>query len=148
MAKVRKAKVSELQQILQLEEELFSPPFAIEDLERELLDNKHSRFYVLEEKQDIIGFSILWILYDQAQIVQIGITKDKQNHGYGKMLMEKMISDAKQKECEIMSLEVRKSNTQAYEFYKLFDFKKATIRRAYYKNPTEDGYLLWRPLYE
>ena len=146
MAIIRKAKANDLKLIHRIEEELFSPPFTFEDLKRELYKNTHSQIYILEEQDSILGYSIMWILFEHAQIVKIGVTKTKQSNGFGKMLMNKMIEDAKEKGCEIMSLEVRVSNIQAYNFYEFFDFKKATIRKAYYKNPTEDGYLLWRML--
>ena len=146
MVAVRKAKIQDLPKILTLEQELFSPPYSIEDLKREFMKNRHSKIYILENAHQIIGFSILWILFEHAQIVQIGITKKNQNEGYGKKLMERMLIDAIKNGCEVMSLEVRESNAKAYGFYKYFDFKEATKRKAYYKNPTEDAYLLWRSL--
>jgi len=146
MVTIRKAILNDLAQIFDLEKKIFTPAFSHEDLHRELTKNPYSLTTVLLEQEKIIGFSILWTLFEQAQIVQIAIDNDFRNRGYGKLLMENMICNAKQKGCEFISLEVRVSNNDASNFYNRFHFKKATIRKNYYKDPSEDGILMWRSL--
>jgi len=146
MAKIRKAKATDLASLIELENTLFHPPFSYENLEKEVSDNEFSSVYVVEEGPIFLGFSILWILFEQAQVVQIGVDKAFQNRGYGKSLMKKMIDDAKKNGCEVMSLEVRVSNIPARSFYETFGFRQAALRRLYYRDPVEDGILLWRAL--
>ena len=41
-----------------------------------------------------------------------------------------------------ITLEVRRSNQIAISLYKKYDFKEISVRKNYYKNPTEDAVIL------
>jgi len=50
-------------------------------------------------------------------------------------------------EASTITLEVRKSNIIAIDFYKKLGFEIVTIKKDYYTSPMEDGYyMMWSTL--
>ena len=146
MATIRKAASGDIINLLELESQLFSPPYSEADLHREIFDNPYSSFYVLEENQKILGFFIIWVLFNQAQIIQLGVKKAFQGQGIANRLMSEILTLAKDNDCESISLEVRVSNKPAIALYTKHGFENVATRKDYYRDPSEDAYLLWRLL--
>jgi len=146
MVSIREAKEDDLAGISVIENELFKPPYPDSDLAYFLGNYSFTKVWVLEEENIIIGFCMLLVLFDQAQVVKIGVTRAQQKKGYGQLLMETMIKNAKANDCENITLEVRQSNNRALDFYYKQGFHKLALRKDYYQQPSEDGYLLGRGL--
>lgn len=144
MATSRSGTLSDLIAIYEIENEVFSQPYSSADIEYFLAENKFTRVWVLEEEKEMIGYCMLLLVFDQAQIVKIAVRKDRQNEGYGRQLMDLMLETAKAEKCETVTLEVRVSNKQALDFYHKQGFNDLAIRKDYYRQPSEDGYLLGR----
>lgn len=145
MVSVRRAKLSDIDELVKLEVILFNPPFTSKDLYYELTENPYSTTYVLMDEK-IIGMGILWLMFEQSQIVQIGVLPEYRNQGNGKRLLAKFIRVACKAGCEVMSLEVRNSNSIAFDFYQKHGFKQVATRYNYYNNPKEDARLMMRTL--
>ena len=52
----------------------------------------------------------------------IAVSDSFRRQGYGKLILESVISYCKQSEMRYLALEVRKENLGAIDFYKSFDF--------------------------
>ena len=92
------------------------------------------------EDEKIIGFITYSIIYDRAEIIDIIVSKEERNKGLGKRLLLEAINDCKTNNCKNITLEVRKSNKIAIDFYKKNGFNIISMRKKYYKE--EDGYLM------
>lgn len=134
----------DLDKVLELEKVLFSDPWTYENYLYELNDNPYSNLYIIKKDQDIIGYAGLWVLFEQGQITTIGINPKYQKQGYGKILLEYLINQAKAKEAETISLEVRVSNDTAIALYEKYGFITINIRKAYYQDNYEDAYLMMK----
>lgn len=134
----------DLDKVLELEKVLFSDPWTYENYLYELNDNPYSNLYIIKNDQDIIGYAGLWVLFEQGQITTIGINPKYQKQGYGKILLEYLINQAKAKEAETISLEVRVSNDTAIALYEKYGFITINIRKAYYQDNYEDAYLMMK----
>lgn len=139
---IRLMNVDDLKVILELEHQLFTSSWQEEDFIYEIVANPFSYNFVLEENNEIIGYAGLWVTYEQSQITTIGIRKESQRKGYASKLMEFLLDFAKDKKCEVMSLEVRVSNDNAIKLYEKYGFKHAGIRKNYYQDNYEDAYLM------
>lgn len=140
---IRKAKISDLEAIKEIEDESFIKPFTKEDLLYEISQNPVSNFLVLEKDGLVAGFIDYWVTFDSATIDQIAVKKSERNQGFAKILLEKSINDLKELgEVSFFTLEVRASNEPAINLYKSFDFQKVTIKEKYYDDGEDAIYMV------
>ena len=129
---IRKAKISDLDAIKEIEDESFINPFTKEDLLYEISQNPVSNFLVLEKDGLVVGFIDYWVTFDSATIDQIAVKKSERNQGFAKILLEKSINDLKELgEVSFFTLEVRASNEPAINLYKSFGFQKMMARMPF-----------------
>lgn len=140
---IRKAKISDLEAIKEIEDESFINPFTKEDLLYEISQNPVSNFLVLEKDGLVVGFIDYWVTFDSATIDQIAVKKSERNKGFAKILLEKSINDLKELgEVSFFTLEVRASNEPAINLYKSFGFQKVTIKEKYYDDGEDAIYMI------
>lgn len=140
---IRKAKISDLEAIKEIEDESFINPFTKEDLLYEISQNPVSNFLVLEKDGLVVGFIDYWVTFDSATIDQIAVKKSERNQGFAKILLEKSINDLKELgEVSFFTLEVRTSNEPAINLYKSFGFQKVTIKEKYYDDGEDAIYMI------
>ena len=140
---IRKAKISDLDAIKEIEDESFINPFTKEDLLYEISQNPVSNFLVLEKDGLVVGFIDYWVTFDSATIDQIAVKKSERNQGFAKILLEKSINDLKELgEVSFLTLEARTSNEPAINLYKSFGFQKVTIKEKYYDDGEDAIYMV------
>lgn len=83
---------------------------------------------------EIVGFAGIKIVLDEADIMNIVTKKNKRNIGIGKLMLEKLIYIAKEKNIKKITLEVNSKNESAIHLYKKLNFKEIAVRKQYYKN--------------
>ncbi|KAF0226414.1 MAG: ribosomal-protein-alanine N-acetyltransferase [Erysipelotrichaceae bacterium] len=137
--------LDDLESILDLEHQLFSSPWTIENYHFELMQNPFGHYVVLDE-EGIKGYLGLWIHDDAMQITTLGVDLQVQNRGYGKKLLEYALLKATQEGVSVITLEVRVSNTKATHLYESAGFRQITIRRDYYSHPDEDAVLMLKQM--
>lgn len=143
---IRRMTEDDLDEIMELEVQLFRSPWPREEYIYELNDNPFSNLTVIEENGRIAAYCDWWIIYEQAQIATIGVAKDMQRRGLGQMMIDLIKKDAGMKGCDFVSLEVRVSNEPAIRLYEKNGFITVNIRKDYYKDDHEDAYLMVCPL--
>lgn len=87
---------------------------------------------VLRSGADLVGFSVVMTVVDEAHLLNIGIGRRHQGKGHGARLLRQIIDDARSAGAVRLLLEVRPSNRQAIAFYRHFGFSQVGVRRAYY----------------
>lgn len=99
---------------------------------------------VLEEGTQIIGFAIMKVVVDEAEILNIAIDEAHQGVGHGRFLLRAMLALAKEQRAETAYLEVRVSNAKALGLYEKLGFTPTGSRKGYYRavNGTEDAILM------
>jgi len=80
---------------------------------------------------------------DAAQITNVAVIESARGRGIGEELMREAIRIAQQNEMEIMSLEVRVTNTVAQNLYRKLDFQDGGLRKGYYTDNGEDALVMW-----
>jgi ribosomal-protein-alanine N-acetyltransferase len=86
----------------------------------------------------LLGFAIVQQIIDEATLLDICVAPDKQGSGFGSLLMQQLIDDAKDAGAVVLMLEVRQSNEAAKYLYEKVGFIESGRRKNYY--PTDDGY--------
>ena len=134
MSKVHPMTQADLPRIAELEQLCFEDAWPEESFAFELEENPFSHPLVFEEEGKIIGYAILWIMFEQAQRANIGIDPACRKNGYGQTLLQACIDQAKEAGCETFSLEVRESNTPARNLYEKAGFVFLHRAKGYYAN--------------
>ena len=132
--------LGDLDEIVKIENDLFSDAWSKDSYIYELTGNEFSKCYVIRENGIIIGYGCLYRLFERAEVATIAISKEYQSKGFGKKLLGYMIDEAIKNDCEIMSLEVRVSNAKAIGLYEKMGFFNNRIRKSYYSDNYEDAY--------
>lgn len=123
--------IKDLDEVIKIENEVFSDPWPYKYF-KEDLDNENSIYYALKDEDKIIGYAGLWFMFENCDLVNIAISKTYQGQGLGEKLLKLVIREAILKECEFMHLEVRTTNTKAYNLYKKLGFIETRTRKDYY----------------
>ena len=129
---LREMLVDDLDQVMEIEEELFSVPWTKEGFLTFLM-KENAMFLVVEEKGRILGYCGLLTVLDEGDVTNVAVRRDRQREGIGNFLMESMIR-----------LEVRAGNETAIRLYERQGFVRDGLRKAYYTDPTEDAVLMTR----
>jgi ribosomal-protein-alanine N-acetyltransferase len=78
----------------------------------------------------------------ESEILRIAVRPSFRRRGFGRKLMEYFLNVRKAKGDLTVFLEVRASNISAIALYESCGFRSYTVRRNYYKNPTEDAVMM------
>ena len=127
-------KSEDLEQVLQIENACFADPWPERYFLDELNNNELCRLYVLKQDNQIIAFGSIWIMFENCDIVNIAVKPEYQSKGYGQMMLDRLLFEAKSNGCEFAHLEVRYNNEPALNLYKKNGFEIVRTRKAYYSN--------------
>ena len=99
------------------------------------LNSKNSTYFVVKnEENEILGFAGIKIILDEVEIMNIVTKKDCRNQGIGKLLLNRIILEAKNKNIRKINLEVNENNSIAIHLYEKFGFNKDGERKNYYRD--------------
>lgn len=138
---IHKLKESFLNEIDLIEKDSFKEPWSKEAYEKEIL-NPLANYRVITIDDKVVAYGGFWKILDEADINNIAVKKEFRQMGFGKMLMNALIEDAKSQNIKAMTLEVRVTNESAIALYKKLGFKEAGIRKNYYSDK-EDALIMW-----
>lgn len=140
---LREMLVDDLDQVMKIENELFSPPWTKEGFFT-YLTRKDAMFLVVEEKGEILAYCGLIMVLDEGDITNVAVRPDRQKEGIGHFLMDSLFRLAEQQGVTTIHLEVRTGNGTAIRLYERMGFTKDGIRKKYYTDPVEDALLMTR----
>ena len=129
--KLVKACQSDVAGILKLHNELFDYEYTYDNYANELALDL-ADFMVLKNENSIVGYFIIHRIFEQLEIVMIGVALTYQNKGYGQFLFDYIIFLAKKYECSEIIIEVALTNQKALTFYEKNDFSMISQRNDYY----------------
>ncbi|MBS1142744.1 MAG: ribosomal protein [Proteobacteria bacterium] len=88
--------------------------------------------WVLRIGGDLVGYSVVMLVIDEAHLLTIGIAKRYQGQGYGARMLRHAMECARLGGASKLFLEVRPSNDQAVDLYRHFGFQQIGLRKGYY----------------
>ncbi|TDT62438.1 ribosomal-protein-alanine N-acetyltransferase [Fonticella tunisiensis] len=136
--------LSHVDDVVLIERLSFTTPWTKEAFISELTRNKCARYRIILKDGRVIAYGGMWIMLDEAHITNIAVHPEFRGIGLGSMLMEDMISVARENGVHAMTLEVRVSNTHAIGLYKKYGFAEIAIRKGYYQDTGEDAIIMWK----
>lgn len=140
---IRPLNRGDIKQVVEIERVSFRDPWKEDAFYSELHNREISKFLVIELNGKIVGYGGMWIVEDEAHLVNLAIHPDHRRCGLGRRLLMALFDMAKKRGVERITLEVRASNTAAQAFYKKFGFQEIAIRKGYYRDTHEDAVVMW-----
>ena len=138
---LREMTVEDLDQVMELERDLFHVPWTREGYFTFLI-RQDTMFLAVEEKGEILAYCGVLMVLDEGDVLNVAVKRDRQREGIGRFLMESLIRLAGEQGVTTLHLEVRKSNEAAIRLYERTGFARDGIRRNYYTDPAEDAVLM------
>jgi ribosomal-protein-alanine N-acetyltransferase len=85
----------------------------------------------------LVGYAIVMVVLDEMHLLNLVIDPDWQKRRLGQLLLEAVMTLARQRGCVSLYLEVRRSNVPAQKLYGANEFDVIGVRQQYY--PTHQG---------
>ncbi len=142
---IRLASIDDVDDIERIERESFATPWS-RTLILEELCFPLSFNLVLEIKKKVEGYVMSWLILPEVHILNLAISARYRRKGYGRYLLEGFLEEAQNKGATKITLEVRKSNVEAINLYKEFNFAVKGVRKNYYFDTGEDALIMWKEL--
>ena len=90
----------------------------------------------------IVGFLVSRFSSEEVQINNLAVAAEQRRRGAAESLLLRLKALCKGKPVSRIWLEVRQSNLAALGFYERMGFETAYRRKGFYRNPTEDAFVL------
>lgn len=145
--RIRPMQLSDIDEVMVLEQVSFPEPWPRSLYERELRANRLSWYRVIAPEQVLPGWpSVLgqggcWLMGDEAHIVTLAVNIAWRGRGLGKWLLLHLMAEARLQGATTITLEVRPSNAAARALYQQVGFSQIGLRKRYYPNG-EDALVL------
>ena len=134
-------RLSDLQQVLKIENECFEDPWSATYFTLSLKRPKSYEYlYVARCENTVMGYIVFAILYEEAHILNIAVPSAYQRQGIGKYLLASALDIIQAQNASAVFLEVAVSNLPAQYLYRQFGFRICGIRKHYYGRH-KDAYL-------
>lgn len=124
---------NDLENLYQLEQQLFPDDSWNTSALQDLSAQDYNHFFVVKDLDKIIGYCIVQVMFDAAEILRIGVDKDSQGKGIAKQLLNNVMDFLTNLSVEKLLLEVRADNISAIGLYQSFDFLQIHCRKNYYR---------------
>ncbi len=138
---IRIAEPGDLQAAAEIEKLSFEHPWSFEDLKKDFEDNPFSLFLVCEQDGQIQAYADIWIMFENAQIARIACKPEFRRQGLARKLIEAAVEEARSREAENFSLEVRAGNKPAIALYEAMGFILLHTAKNYYEG-VEDALVM------
>ncbi len=133
---------SDLDEVVLISAESFSPPWPKEAFASELSRSVTSSLALRDAKGRVVAYVLYWVLLREAHIVSIATAHAHRRKGYAEDLLRTLLRTPGVDEC---FLEVRASNHAAIQLYEKLKFERFDLRKRYYSDG-EDGVVMRWPL--
>ena len=144
MAKIeftlRRAVPSDAPLLAEMEMRCFSDPWSEDSLER-VLANPAVYYLIAESGGTPVGYAGMTVVADECEIINIAVTESVRRCGIGYDMVQAVLDICRSSGVTSVFLEHRESNTAAAALYEKFGFTPYSVRRKYYRSPTEDAIL-------
>ncbi|MBQ7107573.1 MAG: ribosomal protein S18-alanine N-acetyltransferase [Clostridia bacterium] len=127
--------------IAEIERSCFSTPWTVEQI---ISSEDTTAFFLAKDGEKVIGYGGMYTVLDEGYVTNIGVLPEYRRKGIGSKIVKELINFSIEKSLSFITLEVRVSNVAAIELYKTFEFNEVGRRKNFYRNPTEDAFIMTR----
>jgi [ribosomal protein S18]-alanine N-acetyltransferase len=139
---VRQGRPGDLNAVIRIENAAFDDPWSRDALYSELLADRMRMPLVAELNGVACGYLMAWRVVDQLHILNIATDPGILRRGVGTALLMAAARLAGQGGQKEITLEVRRSNRAARQFYSHHHFVEMGVRPGYYQDNGEDAIIM------
>jgi ribosomal-protein-alanine N-acetyltransferase len=125
---------ADLDEVLAIEVESYPRPWSTSHFLDELASPHSFPLAALDQEGRLAGYICPMVLLDEGHILNVAVRCDQRGQGLGKLLVEKVLEECRDRGVEFVSLEVRPSNRSAIALYRNIGFVESGRRKNYYEN--------------
>lgn len=142
---IRKLSSDDIQVVVAIEQSSYDFPWS-ENVFRDCLRVGYRCYAAVDFGNNVVGYALLSAVLYEAHILNLCVAPACRRKGVARLLLERMLAEARQACTRAVLLEVRPSNRGARALYAAYGFKRIAVRPDYYPAPAgrEDAYLLSR----
>lgn len=142
---IRKLTRQDLDQLMVIEDDVFSMPWSRQSYETEL-KNQWANYLACDWEGQLAAYIGMWTVFEEAHITNVAVSKRFRGRGLGRILMLEEEKLARAKGANRILLEVRPSNEAALAMYKGLGYIPISVRREYYADNGEDALVMIKHL--
>jgi [ribosomal protein S18]-alanine N-acetyltransferase len=142
---IRKLTRQDLDQLMVIEDDVFSMPWSRQSYETEL-KNQWANYLACDWEGQLAAYIGMWTVFEEAHITNVAVSKRFRGRGLGRILMLEEEKLARAKGANRILLEVRPSNEAALAMYKGLGYIPVSVRREYYADNGEDALVMIKHL--
>jgi len=142
---LRPASEDDVAEVAAMERRCFADPWPAAAF-TSLPENPSVFFVVARSGVDgqLSGYVVGWHVMDEAELANLAVAPAARRRGVGRLLLDRMLDDARERGTARVFLEVRESNAAARRLYASRGFAEVGRRKKYYRSPDEDALILRR----
>jgi len=141
-AVIRLMSAEDLDLVADMEKASYPDPWSRQGFEEELA-NENAMPLVLVDSTGVVGYAVVILAGEEADLVKITIDEKERGKGYGRKLLDEVLGECNNRGVKKTTLEVRASNTPAITLYEHAGFLSQGVRPGFYDRPKEDA-LIYR----
>lgn len=139
---IREAKLYDVPALARIERDNFAHPWTAEQITDDIVRNKQAYVAVAMAGDERAGYADIWMVAGEAELYNIVVDEPFRGRHIGEMLLDHMVNKCLESGCEVLRLEVRRSNEPAISLYNKKGFVRTGLRRGYYSETGEDAVLM------
>lgn len=140
---LRAVEPRDLVSIAAIERASFNDPWS-EASFRSMFANPQVLAHVVERRGAVVGYSIAWLVGDEAELANLAIATAVRQAGLGGRLLDHLLGVIAARGGATVYLEVREGNVGARALYASRGFVVTGRRVGYYRFPDEDAVIMRR----
>jgi ribosomal-protein-alanine N-acetyltransferase len=143
----RRARLEDVDRVMEIEREGFRHPWSRELIARELA-HPWSQLLLAEDGAGgpVVGYIVFWLVHDEVHVLNVATALSARRRGIGRALMEAAEAEGRRRGCRISTLEVRRSNAPAVALYRTMGYQQVGVRPNYYAEEGEDAIVMVRAI--
>ena len=143
MIEITRMTRDDVHEIAELEKICFTLPWSEKSF-RDEMANRLAVYFTAKDNGKCVGYAGFWNVSGEGDVTNVAVLPEYRRRGVGSSLVAEMIKTAEKLKLEMLTLEVRKSNTAAQKLYEKFGFEILGERKRYYSDNGEDAYIMTR----
>ncbi len=128
--------------VMRIDAAVYSHPWSRVLWDRELADSSHTHLVAAADGA-IVGHAGVMHVLDEAHVTTVAVTPEFQGAGIASRLLVALLESALAAGSTAATLEVRAAGRRARRLYSRLGFAPAGVRRDYYRDPADDGIIMW-----
>jgi ribosomal-protein-alanine N-acetyltransferase len=140
---IRSMMTSDIAAVTRIERASFTTVWPSDAFYNELTTNKLAHYFVGLLDDRIVAYGGIWVILEDSHVTTLAVDREHRGHGFGEVLLLRLIDEAIERGGAWMTLEVRESNGVAQRLYRKYGFTTVTMRTGYYSDDNESALIMW-----